>query len=191
MTTPTGKGRPTPKRSASQTRRSGPVVPPPQTRKEAAKRAKDAAVASRARIKEGAARGDDRYLTKRDAGPVRAIVRDIVDARRNVGVLLLPLAVLLLIAQLTSSATGNYRFLDLALTVWLAGLLALFADLVLTGRAIGNGVRAHSPDEGTIRHIGYGLLRSTVIRRFRLPPARVSPGPRFPRRGSPGRGDQE
>jgi len=173
---PIGKGRPTPKRSEARGRRTGPVAPPPQTRKEAAQRARDAAAASRTRIKEGAARGEDRYLAPRDAGPVRAAVRDIVDSRRNVGVLLLPLAVVLVIAQVTASATGNRRILDLALTIWLAGLLVLAADLVLTAVAIRRVARELAPGERTGRHIGYGLLRSTVIRRFRLPPARVSPG---------------
>ncbi len=170
---PTGKGRPTPKRSEAQRRRTGPVAPPPQTRKEAAKRAREQAAASRTRVKEGAARGEERYLAKRDAGPVRAVVRDTVDRRRNVGVLLLPLALLLVIAQIS----GNRRVLDLALTVWLAGILAMIADVVLTAGAIRRNVRADFPDERKMtNHIGYGVLRSTVFRRFRLPPARVSPG---------------
>jgi len=174
---PVGKGRPTPKRSEAQRKRTGPVAPPPQTRKEAAQRAKEAAAASRTRIKEGAARGDDRYLSKRDAGPVRALVRDTVDLRRNVGVLLLPLAVILVVAQVVAGATDEPGILDLALLIWLAGLLALAADLVLTGVAIRKAVRAEFPDEGrTGRHIAYGLLRSTVFRRFRLPPPRVTPG---------------
>jgi hypothetical protein len=172
-----GKGRPTPKRSESQRRRTGPVAPPPQTRKEAAKRQKEAAAASRARVKDGAARGDDRYLSKRDAGPVRALVRDTVDARRNVGVLLLPLAVILVIAQAVSGATDEPGILDLALLIWLAGLLALAADLVLTALAIRKAVHEQFPEEGrTGRHISYGLLRSTVFRRLRLPAPRVRPG---------------
>ena len=176
MTTPTGKGRPTPKRSEGQRRRTGPVAPPPQTRKEAAQRAREAAAVSRTRSKQGVARGEERYLAPRDAGPVRAAVRDVVDSRRNVGVLLLPLAVVLVVAQVTSGATGNRRILDLALTLWLAGLVLLAVDLVLTAVAIRRVAADLAPGKRAGRHIGYGLLRSTVIRRFRLPPARVSPG---------------
>ena len=176
MTTPTGKGRPTPKRSEGQRRRTGPVAPPPQTRKEAAQRAREAAAVSRTRSKQGAARGEERYLAPRDAGPVRAAVRDVVDSRRNVGVLLLPLAVVLVAAQVTSGATGNRRILDLAFTLWLAGSVLLAVDLVLTAVAIRRVAADLAPGKGAGRHIGYGLLRSTVIRRFRLPPARVSPG---------------
>ena len=172
MTTPTGKGRPTPKRSEKQRRRPGPVAPPPLTRKEASQRQKEQAKAARTRIKEGAARGDARYLAKRDAGPSRALVRDIVDGRRNVGVVLLPLAVVLIVANLT----GNRLAISYSLLLWLAAIIAVVVDLVVMGVLIRRRLREELPDEGGRGHVGYGLLRSTVLRRFRLPPPRVSPG---------------
>ncbi|MEX2288886.1 MAG: DUF3043 domain-containing protein [Mycobacteriales bacterium] len=171
MTTPAGKGRPTPKRSEKQ-RRTGPVAPPPQTRKEAAKRRKEEAGAARKRIQEGAARGDERYLAPRDAGPVRALVRDTVDERRNVGVLLLPLALVLIVANLT----GNPRLQSIALLFWLGAILAMLADIAVTTVVIRRRVRRDFPQEVSWRHVAYGLLRSTVLRRFRLPLPRVSPG---------------
>ena len=171
MTTPAGKGRPTPKRS-TKARRTGPVAPPPQTRKEAARRQKEQAAAARARIKEGAARGDERYLAKRDAGPVRALVRDIVDGRRNVGVILLPLALVLIVANLS----GSRQVQSLGLLLWLAAILAMVVDIVVTTALIRRRVREEFPEErGIGGHAAYGLLRSTVLRRFRLPPPRVSP----------------
>ena len=170
MTSP--KGRPTPKRSEKQ-RRTGPVAPPPLTRKEAAQRQKEAAAAARARIKEGAARGDERYLAKRDAGPVRALVRDVVDGRRNVGDLLLPLALVLIVANLS----GIRAVQNLGLLLWMVAILAMLVDVVLTATVIRRRVREQHPDEsGMGGHVTYGLLRSTVLRRFRLPPPRVSPG---------------
>lgn len=173
MTTPAGKGRPTPKRSEKSRRRTGPVAPPPQTRKEAAQRQKEQAKAARERIKEGAARGDARYLAKRDAGPARALVRDVVDARRNVGVVLLPLALVLIVANLL----GNQRVTSLALLLWIAAILAVVADLIMITTAIRRRLREELPEEGKLGgHVVYGLLRSTVLRRFRLPPPRVSPG---------------
>ena len=177
---PTGKGRPTPKRSAAQGRRTAHVAPPPQTRKEAAKRARDEANAARTRIKEGAQAGDPRYLAKRDAGPVRKLVRDTVDSRRNLGVVILPLAVLLLVAQVT----GSPVLVTIMLAIWLASVLALMLDTVVTGTLIRRNVRAAFPDEPRMfSHVGYGLLRSTVFRRFRLPPPAVAPAKRsFPGR---------
>ena len=173
MTAPTGKGRPTPKRSESRRRRSGPVAPPPQTRKEAAKRQKQEAATARKQVREGAARGDDRYLSKRDAGPVRALVRDVVDGRRNVGVILLPLALALIVANLSRVAALQ----SAGLLLWLGAIILMVADIVVTTIALRRSLREKFPNEGRLGgHVAYGLLRSTVLRRFRLPPPRVSPG---------------
>jgi len=166
------KGRPTPKRSEKQ-RRTGPVAPPPQTRKEAAQRQKQATAAARTRIKEGAASGDERYLAKRDAGPVRAVVRDVVDARRNVGVILLPLALILIVTNLS----GIRALQNVGLLLWLVAIVAMVVDIAMTTVALRRRLKAEHPGEQSLfGHIAYGLLRSTVLRRFRLPPPRVSPG---------------
>ena len=175
MTTPVGKGRPTPKRSDAQRRRGGPVPPPPANRKEAAKRAREQAAVARTEARQGAARGDDRHLPGRDAGPVRALVRDVVDARRSVGVLMLPMALLLVVAQLSK----NITVINFAATLFLAVILALAADVVVTSFTIRRRVAEQFPGEGRMaRHVGYGILRSTVLRRFRMPTPRVSPGKR-------------
>jgi hypothetical protein len=166
---PGGKGRPTPKRNEAQRHtRSGPVGPPPRTRKEAAQRARADARASRERVRGG------EHLLPRDAGPVRALVRDVVDSRRSIGVLMLPLALLLVVAQIS----GSRRVLDAALVVWLAGIAALVVDLVGTTRAIRRRVREEHPEVGRTRsHVAYGVLRSTVFRRWRIPAARTAPPP--------------
>ena len=165
-----GKGRPTPKRSEAQrVRRGGPVAPPPRTRKEAAQRAREQAKSARTQVREG------RTLLPRDAGPVRALVRDVVDSRRSIGTLMLPLAFVLLLAQ----ASGNRQVLDIALLVWIVGIAALVVDLVLTGRAVRRRLRAQFPDEPKVRgHVAYGLLRTTVFRRWRIPAPTTSPGRR-------------
>ena len=124
--------------------------------------------------KSGAVRpGTDRMLP-RDAGPVRAVVRDVVDARRNVGVLLLPLALVLVLIRFTN----NERLIGTVLLLWMATLLAMVADVAVTSVLIRRRLAKDFPKEGKLgRHIGYGLLRSTVVRRFRMPPARVAPSP--------------
>jgi hypothetical protein len=100
-------------------------------------------------------------------------VRDVVDARRSIGTLMLPLAFGLLLAQ----ATGNRRVLDVALAVWLVGILALATDLVLTARTLRRRLREQFPGETKLRgHIAYGLLRTTVFRRWRIPAPTTSPG---------------
>ena len=148
------------------------MTPPPLTRREAAKRQKEQAAAVRKKYREGNARGDERYLAKRDSGPVRALVRDLVDGRVNVGIVLLPLALTLVVINLTD----NRALQGIGISVWLVALLASALDLFLTGFTIRRRVREQFPDEGRTRgHVAYGLMRSTVLRRFRLPPPRVSP----------------
>src|SRR5919107_5308582 len=85
----TGKGRPTPKRHEAQGRRPGPPPPPPTTRKEAYKRMREQQAANRSNVRRAALAGDEAYLPARDRGPVRKLVRDLVDSRRNVGGLFL------------------------------------------------------------------------------------------------------
>ncbi len=169
---PVGKGRPTPKRSEKERRRSAPMGPPPQTRKEAAQRRKQEHKSARSKVREGSQRGDERYLVKRDAGPVRRLVRDIVDSRRNAGVLVLPVAVLLVVTSLI----GIEVVQAVVTTLWLGTLLAVMMDLVVLTVTIRKRVRAAFPEEKRLGgHVAYGLLRSTVLRRWRMPPPAVAP----------------
>jgi hypothetical protein len=168
-----GKGRPTPKRREKEKRRGGPVGPPPLTRKEAAQRQKEKAKQARRQVRQGALAGEERYLPKRDVGPVRRLVRDVVDSRRNAGVLLLPIALFLVLAQFSR----NRLLLDVALTLWLAGVFAVLVDALLLIGTLRRRIRRDFPDEERLRgHVGYGLLRSTVFRRWRMPAAVVRPG---------------
>ena len=170
MTAP--KGRPTPKRS-EKAPRTAQVPPPPQTRKEAAQRLKAQGAAGRKDLRAGYVAGDETALLKRDRGPVRRTVRDVVDSRRNVGVLLLPLAVLLVTAQVV----GQDTVLRVATRVWTAGIVAVVLDLGLLVFRLRRTLRERHPAEGgTVRHFGYAALRSTVLRRFRMPPPQVQPG---------------
>ena len=172
-----GKGRPTPKRSEAGRRRSGPVAPPPATRKEAARRLREERAEQRRSGNPAAGREPGRVL-KRDLGPVRALARDVVDGRRNLAVLMLPAALLLVLAQLV----GNAALLALAVNSWTVTLLAVVLDLVFLAVLTRRRVREAFPDERTGAHVGYALLRSTVLRRWRMPPPRVAPGPVLPQR---------
>ena len=173
MTESSGKGRPTPKRSEAQGRRTGPVAPPPTTRKEAAKRLREQQAAGRKRLRDGTIAGDERAMLPRDAGPARRLVRDVVDSRRTLGVALLPVALLLVIAQVVKQPA----LLQVALAVWTATVVVVLFDLFVTGRRIRRTLGRELPGQGRMRgHIGYGLLRSTVFRRFRMPPPKVTIG---------------
>ncbi|MCU1592271.1 MAG: putative integral rane protein [Frankiales bacterium] len=168
-----GKGRPTPKRKDSQRRRGGPVAPPPATRKEAAKRIRQEGADKRKAIKAGTRSGDERAMLGRDQGPVRRLVRDLVDSRRHIGVFLLPATVLPLIADLSSSRQVR----ALAVSIWLTAVLLTVFDMIIMGVLVRRRVRAEFPGETKTRgHVVYGVVRTAQFRRFRLPPPRVSPG---------------
>ncbi len=160
-----GKGRPTPKRNEAQGRRTGPPPPPPTTRKEAYKRMRAQQALRRAEARQGAARGDDSYLPARDRGPVRKLVRDIVDSRRNVGSLFLAIAGVALIGTVVPSIVVR----SYASFLLFAFFLLLIVDSVVLGRRIKKKVGERFPDARTRGLTWYGVSRSTMIRRWRFP----------------------
>lgn len=166
-----GKGRPTPKRRDAEKRR-GPVAPPPATRREAARRARAEQADARKGVRAASLAKDQSRMLPRDAGPVRALVRDMVDTRRNVAVLMLPFALAVLLVRLL----GSVFLTDLLTRIWTLTLFLVLADLFVLAIVIRRQVRASFPAEKRTRaHVGYGLMRSTTFRRLRMPPARVRP----------------
>jgi hypothetical protein len=169
-----GKGRPTPKRSEAQGRRTGPPPPPPTTRKEAYKRMRQTQASRRTESRQGMARGDDSYLPARDRGPVRKLVRDVVDSRRNVGSFFLAIAAVALVGTVYPSVlVKNYATLLL-----LGFFLVMVVDSVLLSRRIKRKVAERFPkgDQSTRGVSWYGISRSTMIRRWRFPKPDVKLG---------------
>lgn len=169
-----GKGRPTPKRSEAQGRRQGPPPPPPTSRKEAYKRQRAKVAERRAETRLGAARGDDSYLPARDRGPVRKLVRDVVDSRRNVGSLFLVVAAVALVGTIAP----NLAVRMYAMFVLYGFFLVLVVDSVVLVRQIKKKVAERFPDgaQNTRGVALYGISRSTMIRRWRFPKPEVPVG---------------
>lgn len=172
-----GKGKPTPRRREAQRRRTGPVAPPPRTRREAYKRMREQGSDRRAEMREGMRSGDERFLMARDKGPERRLVRNIVDSRRNVGVLFLLIA----LVYAASIVVPNAQFRALATSMWLTVLLLLIVDSVVLGLRIRKLVRQQFPDtEQRMRSlIFYGVTRATMVRRWRQPKPQVPVGNRI------------
>jgi Protein of unknown function (DUF3043) len=169
-----GKGRPTPKRREAQRRRTGPVAPPPRTRREAARRLREQNAVRRAEYRSGLRSGEEKYLPARDRGPERALIRNIVDSRRNAGGIFLPVAFLVFAAYLVP----DMRIRAFAVALWLTLFLLLVADSVLLGFRIRRMMRERYPDstERTGRLVWYGVSRATMIRRWRAPAPQVAVG---------------
>ena len=169
-----GKGRPTPRRREAQKRRTGPVAPPPKTRREAYKRMREQGSGRRAELREGMRNGDERYLTPRDRGPERRLVRDVVDSRRNAGPLFLFTAVVYFVGLIVP----NVQFKALVTSLWLTVLLLVIVDSVILGFRIRRAVRQRFPKtEQRMRSlVFYGISRATMIRRWRAPKPQVAVG---------------
>jgi cation transport ATPase len=169
-----GKGRPTPKRNEAQGRRPGPPPPPPTTRKEAYRRQREQQAATRGATRAAAARGDDSYLPVRDRGPVRKLVRDIVDARRNAGSFFLLVAGLVLIGYFVPSP----QFQSYTVSIWLAFFLLIIVDSIFLGRRIKKTVLQRFPgqDHKMRSLVWYGVTRATMVRRWRFPKPEVALG---------------
>lgn len=181
-----GKGHATPSRREAEGKRRGPVAPPPKNTREALKRNKEerkANPSSKEDRKEAArkrrermAAGDDKYLLPRDQGPVKAYVRDLVDSRRHVLGLFMPLAILVFVALLVPYPVVQ-RYATLLCTVLLLGMLL---EGFLTGRRVTKEVREKFPKEVVKgRSIGwYAFIRASQLRKLRMPKPRVRAGER-------------
>ena len=123
------------------------------------------------------ARGDT--LLPRDRGKVREFVRDLVDARRNIAGLLLPLAVLsfviLLVPVPLLQAYGPL--------VLLIAIMAAIIDSIFFGKQVTTKVRRKFPqgDDSGLSTKGsalgfYAFNRACLPRRWRVPKPRVRVG---------------
>ena len=165
------KGRPTRKRSEAERRRRQPFAAPAD-RKAAYQSSRERDRASRGRRMEAMRRGESWALPRKDQGPVRALARDYVDARRGISEFymfgVLALLVLLFIPGLRKSALIDYA------------VLALLAVIVIESVFVGGRVikLAHQrfPGESTRGVRMYAAIRGTQIRRLRMPAPRVKPG---------------
>jgi len=183
-----GKGKATPKRREAEAKRRGPVAPPPTTMREAMKRNKelrkanpqtkeDRRAAAKAR-RDAMMRGDDSALLPRDKGPVKRYVRDLVDSRRNLLGLFMPLAIVVFLALLVPFQQAQ-TYVTMLCTVM---LLVMALEGFVNGRKIAKLVREKFPKEAVNgRSIGwYAFVRASQIRRLRMPKPRLKPGDPIP-----------
>ena len=168
-----GKGRATPTRAeaqaAARARAKGPT-----DKKEAARLERQRRGASGAKAREAMKTGDERYLPKRDKGPVRRFVRDWIDARLCMAELLLPLLLLIMVSSTFAPSLSN--------GLWSATILVVALDTALLIFRLRRELQRRFPDRDTKGAVGYGVLRSLQLRWIRLPKAQVKLGGKLPER---------
>lgn len=182
------KGKPTPKRSDA-ARKRGPVAPAPMTTAEARARRKaiagpklsreerrEARTLRRERMNERREKmmsGDEDYLLARDQGPVRRFARDVVDSRRNLLGLFMPLALGVVFFGMALPMYQFYVYPAMMLV-----MAAMLIDALLLGRKVNRLADAKFPDN-TESHWKLGFYaagRASQLRRTRAPRPRVKLG---------------
>lgn len=186
---PAGKGRPTPKRREAERKRRT-YVQAPKDRKEASRMLRERQKSGRAPdTRQEQARalrtGDESNLPPRDAGPVRRLVRDVVDSRRGFGGYFLFTTLGVLLFQILLSVATSQQILTTAASAqiqvflmyaWYALILLVAFDSVFLVRRMRKLVRERHPDSTERRLAMYSVMRSLQIRKLRLPPPKVKPG---------------
>jgi len=166
--TSTGKGRATPTRKEREAANKRPLVP--ADRKAAAKQARSKQAEARERARAGMAAGEDRYLTARDKGPQRRFVRDYVDARYNVGELMIPVMLIIILLSLLPFPAMQESGI---LVLWAFFIVAIIDVLVLSRRIVkrlGEKFGASRVEKG-VRW--YAAMRAMQLRMIRLPKPQV------------------
>jgi hypothetical protein len=173
---PGAKGRRTPSRKEAEEARKK-AMKTPMTRKEQMKRERDARAQIRERQQEALKSGDERYLPLRDRGPVRRFIRDYIDRRYVIAEFLLPI---LVVSFIVTSLPPPWA--GIGLLMWVAVTLLTIIDEFILVRRLKKEVARRFPDESAKGLTLYTLLRSTQLRRWRLPKPQIARGAPLPER---------
>ena len=164
---------------ATPKRRPGgrPVQPAPTNRREAAKRMREQQRQARAEQRAGMMAGDDKYLTSRDKGPERRLVREVVDARRNLASYLLLVLFVVMFATYTMPNPAMLLYANMLLYVAFAAVLI---DSVLLTRRVKKIIEKRFPKatKPVRSYYFYAIMRALQFRRMRMPAPLVKIGDR-------------
>jgi len=161
-----GKGHATPTRKEREAANKRPLVP--NDRKEAARLNRERMAEQRNKARVGLAAGEEKFLPVRDRGPQKRYARDFVDARYNVGELMVPFMLLVIVMTfLPDMAIQESSFFVL----WVFFFFAV-GDAFLMSRKLSRLLQAKFGNvEKGVRW--YASMRSLQMRPMRLPKAQV------------------
>jgi hypothetical protein len=182
----TGKGRPTPKRSAAEANRyrtvtgsttsgRGPKPAPgaaPKRKRTPEEKARDKAEWNKKQL--AMRNGEDWALGPRDRGPARKLVRDYVDAHRRPSEYYMYALILLILALVAGKS--DTAFNSIVQIVLVAIIVVIVIDAFFLRRTVVKLVHERLPKESTRGLAFYAIMRALQLRRFRMPAPRVKPG---------------
>jgi cation transport ATPase len=118
-----------------------------------------------------------RSLNAREATPEKALLRDYVDTRFNIGEFLLPSLVLILAVSFLGQVLPRITVISTVLMYLF--IVAVLVDGYLIWRGFKKVLAARMPNAPTRGLLMYAINRSIQIRRFRLPRPRLKRGDKF------------
>lgn len=164
---PQGKGRPTPSRKQAQAANARPIVGSKD--KAVQKQLRQQQTESRERARIGMMQGEERFLGPRDRGPQRRFVRDYVDARWNLGELLIPM---MLVVLLMTFIPGIMQVISLFVIWAFVGLAVI--DAVLLGVILKKKLAAKFGESSVQSGFRwYAAMRAFQFRPLRMPKPQV------------------
>ena len=117
--------------------------------------------------------GDERYLTSRDRGPQRKMVRDLVDSRFTVGELVLPGLVVVVMVTFVDSIEVQFYSL---VAMW-ALFLAVAFDAFMHGIRVKSKLKERYGADKVEKGVRwYAAMRSIQMRSLRIPKPQVKRG---------------
>jgi len=168
--TTSGKGHATPTRKEKEAARKRPLVS--SDRSEARRHARAQMQLQREKARVGMAAGDEKYLPARDRGPQKRYARDYIDARFNIGELLIPLMFVVII--LTFFPQPEVQAIGIV-ALWAFFLVAI-ADCVLLGFLLKRKLAAKFGADRVEKIRWYAAMRALQLRVMRLPKPQVKRG---------------
>lgn len=167
-----GKGGPTRSRKEAEAARRA-EMKRPKTRKEQAQQSRKLRNSQRERQQAAlSGKGTEADLPLRDRGPVRALVRDFVDRRRTIAEFMLPLLLVILVLSFFKEPA----LVSAVFTTWIALIFAIVIDEVLLVVMLKRELKRRFEPSQIKGATFYAILRTTQMRRFRLPTPAINLG---------------
>ena len=170
-----GKGRPTPKRSeAEKGRRQGITGAPTRSaaRSNSSARGGKESKEDRLRRNEAMRRGEEWAMAPRDRGPVKALARDYVDSKRRISEYYMYVMIAVIVVLFVRAASVQLYAEPIALVL----IVFILVDSFFLRQGLKRLIEERRPGKSVRGVALYAVFRALQIRRFRVPPPRVSPG---------------